>query len=171
MSQAKTVEKYYKSGFQLRFGYVFAITELFTESLALNQIYVWPFFFTLLPIWCQLWRNLRLVFGFKNNNVEEWSCNTYRYVIFYSIVFTGIGVLQVTLSLTVLWYVVFILAWVLYFLYSSLQTVLPWTSCDNSWNTPQCLRKLVLCLQKVFVDVCLSVRPSVCLFVGQLVSA
>ncbi|WAR17587.1 SC6A6-like protein [Mya arenaria] len=50
----------------------------------------------------------------------------------------GIGVLQVMLSLTVLWYVIMVLAWVCYFLYSSFFPVLPWTTCNNHWNTPHC---------------------------------
>ncbi|WAR17586.1 SC6A9-like protein [Mya arenaria] len=50
----------------------------------------------------------------------------------------GIGVLQVMLSLTVLWYVIMVLAWVCYFLYSSFFPVLPWTTCNNQWNTPHC---------------------------------
>ncbi|XP_052762303.1 sodium- and chloride-dependent betaine transporter-like [Mya arenaria] len=50
----------------------------------------------------------------------------------------GIGVLQVMLSLTVLWYVNMVLAWVCYFLYNSFFPVLPWTTCNNKWNTPHC---------------------------------
>ncbi|XP_060576124.1 sodium- and chloride-dependent glycine transporter 2-like [Ruditapes philippinarum] len=42
------------------------------------------------------------------------------------------------LSFTVLWYVICILAWVLYFLYSSFLPTLPWTTCNNSWNTVNC---------------------------------
>jgi len=32
-----------------------------------------------------------------------------------------------------------IIAWSLYFLVASLTTQLPWTTCDNDWNTPTCV--------------------------------
>ncbi|XP_067652097.1 sodium- and chloride-dependent betaine transporter-like isoform X2 [Haliotis asinina] len=32
-----------------------------------------------------------------------------------------------------------VFAWTLYYLYSSFSTVLPWTSCGNSWNTLHCV--------------------------------
>ena len=31
-----------------------------------------------------------------------------------------------------------IIAWSMYFLVASLTTQLPWTSCDNHWNTAAC---------------------------------
>ena len=46
--------------------------------------------------------------------------------------------LQVTLSLICLWYIIIILAWIFYFLYNSFFPVLPWTTCDNLWNTVNC---------------------------------
>ncbi|XP_060602289.1 sodium- and chloride-dependent betaine transporter-like [Ruditapes philippinarum] len=51
---------------------------------------------------------------------------------------TGLGILQVILSFTVLWYAMCVLAWVLYFLYSSFLPTLPWTTCNNPWNTVNC---------------------------------
>ncbi|XP_060580444.1 sodium- and chloride-dependent betaine transporter-like [Ruditapes philippinarum] len=50
----------------------------------------------------------------------------------------GLGILQVLLSLTVLWYLMDVLAWTFYFLYSCFQSELPWTTCNNSWNTHRC---------------------------------
>lgn len=32
-----------------------------------------------------------------------------------------------------------VIAHVLYYLYSSFTSVLPWTTCDNDWNTVHCL--------------------------------
>lgn len=50
----------------------------------------------------------------------------------------GIGILQVILSLVVVWYIINIMTWALYFLYSSCQSTLPWTSCGNHWNSRNC---------------------------------
>lgn len=32
-----------------------------------------------------------------------------------------------------------IVAWTLYFLYMSFRAVLPWSTCDNEWNTENCV--------------------------------
>lgn len=53
--------------------------------------------------------------------------------------FAGLG-----LSITLLAYIGFlyymvILAWVLYFVAMCFMPILPWTTCDNSWNTISCL--------------------------------
>ena len=44
------------------------------------------------------------------------------------------------ISLTVIITIYFnvTMAWVLYFLYHSLTSVLPWSTCNNDWNTEQC---------------------------------
>ena len=31
-----------------------------------------------------------------------------------------------------------IISWALYFLFSSFRREVPWASCDNEWNTPNC---------------------------------
>lgn len=31
-----------------------------------------------------------------------------------------------------------IIGWAVYYLFASMRSELPWTSCDNSWNTPAC---------------------------------
>ncbi|RUS72413.1 hypothetical protein EGW08_019831, partial [Elysia chlorotica] len=32
-----------------------------------------------------------------------------------------------------------IIAWTFYYVYSTMQSTLPWSRCDNSWNTPSCI--------------------------------
>ncbi|XP_045201460.2 sodium- and chloride-dependent glycine transporter 1-like isoform X2 [Mercenaria mercenaria] len=51
----------------------------------------------------------------------------------------GIGLLQLILSVTVTWYYMLTMAWILYFLYNSFFPVLPWSTCDNKWNTNSCI--------------------------------
>ncbi|XP_048259949.1 sodium- and chloride-dependent creatine transporter 1-like [Haliotis rufescens] len=51
----------------------------------------------------------------------------------------GIGICIMTLSCNCIPYLSMLLAWALYYFYSSFSTVLPWTTCGNSWNTPQCV--------------------------------
>lgn len=46
---------------------------------------------------------------------------------------------MIMVSFLVSIYYVVILAWILYFLFASFITPLPWTTCNNEWNTPHCL--------------------------------
>jgi len=52
--------------------------------------------------------------------------------------FTGIGYAMFMISFYIGCYYNVILAWALYYIYSSFSNVLPWTSCDNHWNSPSC---------------------------------
>ncbi|XP_046546541.1 sodium- and chloride-dependent glycine transporter 2-like [Haliotis rubra] len=49
----------------------------------------------------------------------------------------GFGILIISIIIVPYYSVMF--AWALYYIYSSFSTVLPWTTCGNSWNTPQCV--------------------------------
>ncbi|XP_060081834.1 sodium- and chloride-dependent betaine transporter-like [Ylistrum balloti] len=53
--------------------------------------------------------------------------------------FKGIGFTMVTLSLIVTWYYGTVIAWVLYYLGYTFSSTLPWSTCDNEWNTAQCV--------------------------------
>ncbi|MGH0189447.1 UNVERIFIED_CONTAM: hypothetical protein FKN15_035594 [Acipenser sinensis] len=53
-------------------------------------------------------------------------------------IFKGIGFAICIISLYVSFYYNTIIAWALYYFYSSFTSTLPWTSCDNVWNTPNC---------------------------------
>ncbi|XP_067652262.1 sodium- and chloride-dependent glycine transporter 2-like [Haliotis asinina] len=54
-------------------------------------------------------------------------------------IMTGIGYGILTLGCLIVPYFSMVFAWALYYIYSSFSTVLPWTTCDNTWNTPQCV--------------------------------
>ncbi|XP_003737551.2 sodium-dependent dopamine transporter [Galendromus occidentalis] len=50
----------------------------------------------------------------------------------------GVGYTVVLIALYVDFYYNVIIAWALYYLLASFTTTLPWTSCDNEWNTGNC---------------------------------
>nr|KAG5708015.1 hypothetical protein BaRGS_025153 [Batillaria attramentaria] len=52
--------------------------------------------------------------------------------------FKGCGIGSNLVSLACFWYYNTIMAWALYYLVSSCQSVLPWSRCDGWWNTADC---------------------------------
>ncbi|XP_048777264.1 sodium- and chloride-dependent glycine transporter 1 [Ostrea edulis] len=52
--------------------------------------------------------------------------------------FKGVGYGMVIISGIVCVYYNIIITWTIYFLYHSFKAVLPWSTCDNSWNTEKC---------------------------------
>uniref|UniRef100_A0A8C1Y251 Transporter n=1 Tax=Cyprinus carpio TaxID=7962 RepID=A0A8C1Y251_CYPCA len=52
--------------------------------------------------------------------------------------FKGIGFAICIIALYVSFYYNTIIAWALFYFYSSFSSTLPWTSCDNAWNTENC---------------------------------
>uniref|UniRef100_A0A8C9YU20 Transporter n=1 Tax=Sander lucioperca TaxID=283035 RepID=A0A8C9YU20_SANLU len=55
-------------------------------------------------------------------------------------IFKGIGFAICIIALYISFYYNTIMAWALYYLLSSFQPTLPWTTCTNSWNTANCNR-------------------------------
>ncbi|XP_056275999.1 solute carrier family 6 member 4b [Pseudoliparis swirei] len=53
-------------------------------------------------------------------------------------IFKGLGYSICVIALYVSFYYNTIIAWALFYFYSSFSTILPWTNCDNVWNTPDC---------------------------------
>ena len=51
---------------------------------------------------------------------------------------SGIGYAICIIALYVSFYYNTIIAWALFYFYSSFTSILPWTNCDNVWNTPDC---------------------------------
>lgn len=55
------------------------------------------------------------------------------------IIFPGIGYASAVMSCWVNIYYIIILAWVLFYLIMSLTSKLPWSDCNNKWNTDTCI--------------------------------
>ncbi|XP_038059707.1 sodium-dependent serotonin transporter-like [Patiria miniata] len=51
---------------------------------------------------------------------------------------TGIGFAICVVNMFVSFYYNTVIAWAVYYLFSSFTSVLPWTSCNNTWNTADC---------------------------------
>ncbi|XP_067664255.1 sodium- and chloride-dependent GABA transporter 1-like [Haliotis asinina] len=56
--------------------------------------------------------------------------------------FKGIGIAQLLVSFMGSVLYIIVIAWSVYYLYRSFQSVLPWTACDNWWNTRLCVNRL-----------------------------
>ncbi|XP_035482308.1 sodium- and chloride-dependent GABA transporter ine [Scophthalmus maximus] len=50
----------------------------------------------------------------------------------------GVGMASVAISFILCTYYNVVITWALYYLFSSFQAQLPWQSCNNTWNTPNC---------------------------------
>ncbi|CAH3024764.1 unnamed protein product [Porites evermanni] len=51
----------------------------------------------------------------------------------------GIGYASVLVVTWIIMYYLVVLAWSLFYLFASFQSTLPWSHCNNEWNTPNCV--------------------------------
>ncbi|XP_010903440.2 sodium- and chloride-dependent GABA transporter ine isoform X2 [Esox lucius] len=55
----------------------------------------------------------------------------------------GVGLATVAISFIMCTYYNVIITWGLYYLFSSFQSPLPWQSCNNTWNKPNCTDRVI----------------------------
>lgn len=62
-------------------------------------------------------------------------------VIVWSIspLFKGLGWLMMTISFVLAWYYNTVIAWVIYYFVHAFFPKIPWSTCDNWWNTDHCI--------------------------------
>lgn len=61
---------------------------------------------------------------------------------------TGCGIAMLIISVLIAIYYNVIICYTLFYLFASFVSVLPWGSCNNPWNTPECKDKTKLLLGK-----------------------
>ncbi|XP_069120159.1 sodium- and chloride-dependent GABA transporter 2-like [Argopecten irradians] len=75
---------------------------------------------------------------FLEVSLGQFTGKSFKDVWSYCPLLKGLGVgLQVMLVLGISYYIM-LLAWVMYYVYFSFLNPLPWSTCDNEWNTPYC---------------------------------
>uniref|UniRef100_H3AZL2 Transporter n=2 Tax=Latimeria chalumnae TaxID=7897 RepID=H3AZL2_LATCH len=67
----------------------------------------------------------------------------------------GCGIAMLIISVLIAIYYNIILCYTLFYLFASLVSVLPWATCNNSWNTPNCRDK-----SKLLIDSCIITEHS-----------
>ena len=53
-------------------------------------------------------------------------------------VISGIGFVMMIVSAIFIWYYGMVIGWVYFYLIQSFYPTLGWSTCNNSWNTPNC---------------------------------
>lgn len=66
----------------------------------------------------------------------------------WNVVSTGCGIAMLIISVLIAIYYNVIICYTLFYLFASFASVLPWGSCNNPWNTPECKDKTKLLLGK-----------------------
>lgn len=91
-----------------------------------------------------IWKHICPIFKGEAWAAQQIMCGQNTFFIcsykalFISWCVSGIGYAICIIALYVSFYYNTIIAWALFYFYSSFSSILPWTNCDNVWNTPDC---------------------------------
>ncbi|XP_060077729.1 sodium- and chloride-dependent creatine transporter 1-like [Ylistrum balloti] len=75
---------------------------------------------------------------FMEAALGQFSGRTMRDVWIFCPLIQGMGFGLLLLMILCVWYYVMLTTWVVYYLYQSFVYPLPWSTCGNEWNTPDC---------------------------------
>ncbi|XP_033739697.1 sodium- and chloride-dependent glycine transporter 2-like isoform X2 [Pecten maximus] len=75
---------------------------------------------------------------FLEASLGQFSGKTMRTVWSYCPLIRGEGIGLLLMMIACVWYYVMLTTWVIYYLYQSFYSPLPWSTCGNEWNTPDC---------------------------------
>nr|WLN44343.1 AAT2 [Sinonovacula rivularis] len=64
------------------------------------------------------------------------------YVWKFCPLFRGVGYMMLVVSFVYCWYYIMVMVWVMVYLVNSFLPQLPWSRCDQEWNTPNCVAGL-----------------------------
>ncbi|XP_069125071.1 sodium- and chloride-dependent GABA transporter 2-like [Argopecten irradians] len=75
---------------------------------------------------------------FMEAALGQYSGRSMRDVWIFCPLIQGLGLGLLFLMILCVWYYVMLTTWVIYYLYQSFTSPLPWSTCGNQWNTPDC---------------------------------
>ena len=73
------------------------------------------------------------------------------YLIFSKFYCVGVGFAMIAVAFLCTIYYNVVIAWVIYYMYASIGSVVPWKYCGNKWNTENCYDGRTKSITKVFV--------------------
>ncbi|XP_046367044.2 sodium- and chloride-dependent glycine transporter 2-like [Haliotis rufescens] len=79
---------------------------------------------------------------FLEVSISQFSSRSATHVWVLCPLLKGIGISQLLTSIIGIMPYALITAWAIYYLGQSFRSLLPWTTCDNWWNTPVCINKV-----------------------------
>jgi len=97
------------------------------------------------PVDPGIWLNSKnYLVGLKDKDFTEHDCSVVLIahkssdVLFHCPPFTGLGIGMVLVSIYCCVYYNVIIMWTLYYFFHSFKKILPWSTCENNWNSDDC---------------------------------